>query len=83
MEKKLKYKDETGKRYGRLTVMKYYGMDKRQGAIWLCKCDCGQEIAVFGKDLRRNNTRSCGCLRRMSFEERRALGFWSGKEKMA
>lgn len=68
-----KIKDEIGKRYGRLTVEKFYGIDK-QGAVWLCKCDCGQELAVYGRDLRRNNTRSCGCLRRMSFEERRQIG---------
>lgn len=72
-------KDETGKRYGMLTVDHFYGMDRRQGSIWICRCDCGQELAVYGKDLRRNNTRSCGCLRRMPFDERAKLGFWHGK----
>ena len=28
---------------------------------WLCKCDCGNECIVFGNNLRRGNTTSCGC----------------------
>ena len=72
-------KDETGKRYGLLTVERLYGTNKRQGAIWLCKCDCGTEVAVYARDLRCHNTRSCGCLRRMPFDERAKLGFWHGK----
>lgn len=56
--------DMTGRRYGRLVVVKQ--SDKRFGtkqAIgWLCACDCGKEIVVRGYSLRCGNTQSCGCL---------------------
>ena len=57
-------KDETGNRYGRLTVIRRYEHDGECGqALWVCRCDCGGEKAVRGYDLRHGNTRSCGCLR--------------------
>lgn len=58
-------KDETGNRYGRLTVLRKYRSDPhRRGMTWICRCDCGQEIAVLGSHLRNGNTRSCGCRRK-------------------
>lgn len=70
-------KDETGHRYGRLTVLRQYGAtDPNQRCVyWLCRCDCGTEVAVSGAKLRNGNTRSCGCLRDMTKNERLALGF--------
>lgn len=73
-----RFKDETGNRYGRLAVIKRYGSGPT-GVIWLCKCDCGTEVAVKGNSLRTGNTKSCGCLREMTFEERASLGYWHGK----
>ena len=33
----------TGQRFGRLTVIRKYGIDKHNGNVtWLCKCDCGK-----------------------------------------
>lgn len=49
--------DLTGKRFGRLVVIKYAGKLK-----WLCKCDCGTIKEVNGESLRRKQTQSCGCL---------------------
>lgn len=31
---------------------------------WLCRCECGGLVVVWGSNLRRGITRSCGCLRR-------------------
>lgn len=73
-----RYKDETGNRYGRLTVLRPYGNAGTNGKAWLCRCDCGMEVAVPGSRLRSGITRSCGCLRAMSFDERAALGYWPG-----
>lgn len=59
-----RYKDETGNKYGKLTVL--YPTDKRNSKreiFWHCKCDCGNECDVLGRLLRNGNTRSCGCLR--------------------
>lgn len=71
------FKDETGKRYGRLVVEREYKRTK-EGIYWLCKCDCGNEVAVLGQRLRMGATRSCGCLREMPFNARRERGYWPG-----
>lgn len=31
--------------------------------LWLCKCECGKELAVRQSNLQNGWTRSCGCLR--------------------
>lgn len=54
--------DETGKRYGRLTVIRRATKPNGQGACWLCVCDCGKEIITRGSNLRDGVTQSCGCL---------------------
>lgn len=61
-------KNETGNRYGRLTVIRYDHTDKRQGAYWLCACDCGCTSVVKGNRLRNGKTKSCGCLKREAQE---------------
>lgn len=55
-------KDETGNKYGRLTVV---GRAENEGtrAKWLCECDCGNHVEVNGKKLRTGHTQSCGCYR--------------------
>lgn len=57
--------DLTGKRFGKLTVIKR-GEDKfsprgDKKITWVCKCDCGKEITVCGTNLKTGNTQSCGC----------------------
>lgn len=54
--------DEAGNRYGMLTVIeRTYPRGHRAGAYWLCECDCGNRVIVFGGNLRSGNTTSCGC----------------------
>ena len=61
--------DLTGKRFGKLTVVKrvedYVYKSKNRELItsprWLCKCDCGNIIIVQGGNLREGNTTYCGC----------------------
>lgn len=55
--------NRVGKKYGRLTVIKFSHIEKRN-ACWLCKCDCGNEKIVSGHSLQKENTRSCGCLKK-------------------
>lgn len=62
-------KDLTGKRFGKLVVIKRAGSDKHKNATWLCKCDCGNETIVSGAYLRQGETRSCGCLQRKVIRE--------------
>ena len=57
--------DETGHKYGKLTVL-YRDLtpehQKDGRAMWVCQCECGNIITVMGKSLRSGHTRSCGCL---------------------
>lgn len=55
--------DLTGKKYNRLLVTRFVGLDKN-GAVWECKCDCGNIKNVRSGDLRSGNTNSCGCYRK-------------------
>lgn len=55
--------DISGNKYGLLTVIKYTGKnDSRRHSIWLCQCDCGNQINVSRNNLVSGNTSSCGCM---------------------
>lgn len=56
--------DLTGKKFGRLTVVKRANNDKTQHIRWYCDCDCGkQNIIVYGQALKSGSQVSCGCYR--------------------
>lgn len=52
-----------GTRYGRLVVTKLAGYSLKRHAVWLCKCDCGNEKTFYQTALK-DKTRSCGCLQK-------------------
>jgi len=52
--------DMTGRTCGRWTVTGP-GPSRAGDAYWMCRCACGVERAVVGKDLRRGGSVSCGC----------------------
>lgn len=56
------FKDITGTRFGRLTVVNRIENQGRQ-TRWLCQCDCGAETKVTVSNLGRSVT-SCGCAHR-------------------
>lgn len=58
----MKFCDLTGKRFGRLTVIKRVYINGNHNTHWLCKCDCGNETVVESNHLKRGDTKSCGCL---------------------
>lgn len=55
-----------GQKFERLTVVslnqKARKVPKRMTS-WNCRCDCGTMTVVLAVNLKRGNTRSCGCLR--------------------
>jgi ribosomal protein S27E len=53
--------DETGKRYGRLTVISRADNGKWSQARWHCRCDCENTTVVNGSALRGGTSTSCGC----------------------
>lgn len=76
----------TGKRFGKLVVIKTAGKTKNGAYLWQCKCDCGNEIIANVGNLRNGHTKSCGCLRvdrcktnftKHGLEHTRLYGIWS------
>ena len=61
--------DLTGKRFGKLTVIKQAEHEGRH-SYWLCSCDCGAKKVIRGTSLTSGKQISCGCVR----HERLALG---------
>lgn len=57
--------DLTGKKFGRLTVLKYgncYTFPSGQKACqWDCLCECGKLVKVLSRGLKTGRTKSCGC----------------------
>lgn len=53
-----------GKRFGKLTVIKYAGIINHKSS-WVVRCDCGTTkiIAGFNLTKKKGGTKSCGCLR--------------------
>lgn len=56
--------EKPGARYGRLTVIERKENNKHKIAMYLCKCDCGNEKVIKGTALRNGTTKSCGCYQR-------------------
>ena len=60
------FKDITGKRYGKLIAIKPYFDDwrdnNRKSTMWICQCDCGNQVVVSENKLQVGSTTSCGCL---------------------
>jgi len=69
-----KLRDETGKKFGRLTVVKRILPNQGKQVIYLCKCDCGGETISHIAALKNGHTKSCGCLQKELLIGRRKLG---------
>ena len=52
--------DITGERFGRLLVIMEAGHKGKQ-SLWLCKCDCGNNVLTDIYTLKKGKTKSCGC----------------------
>ena len=67
MASKRSFKDRTGERFGRLTVLSrandYVSKNNVHHVRWNCICDCGNTITVDVTRLVTGHTKSCGCLR--------------------
>lgn len=66
IEKSQRFEDLTGKRFGKLNVMKYSHKEYNKKLhnhifYYLCKCDCGNEIIKSDRYLKYTKTPSCGC----------------------
>ncbi|NYB74981.1 AP2 domain-containing protein [Sedimentibacter hydroxybenzoicus DSM 7310] len=56
-----KYRDISGRRFGRLIANRPTEHRSSGSIVWECSCDCGNTILVSGPNLTRGFTKSCGC----------------------
>lgn len=75
----MKIKNLIGNRFGRLVVIEQSGKDSMGRAIWLCKCDCGENKAVRSRNLIQKMTVSCGCYNREATKNRLVTHGQAGK----
>lgn len=73
----MKFKDLTGKRFGRWTVISR-AENKGHHTLWNCVCDCGKRKAVYGCHLVSGLSPSCGCLTRSKIGQ---LNYSHGESK--
>lgn len=59
--------DLTGKKFGRLTVLKRVEKLSNGHSKWLCICDCGNIRVAFDTNLKKSYEVSCGCVRREKY----------------
>lgn len=73
-----KANDLTGRRYGKLTVLKRVENMKGQ-VMWKCRCDCGQITIASSHGLNTGSKKSCGCLRYSNSRKQDIAGKRFGK----
>ena len=56
-----KFKNLTGLKFGKLTVIELDSSYTKKHKKWFCECDCGNFTSVFGTNLKQGVTTSCGC----------------------
>lgn len=52
-----------GQKFARLEVLEFKPGKGIKRAGWLCKCECGNTVAVDTNKLKSGHTKSCGCLK--------------------
>jgi len=68
-------KNIANQKFGKLTAL-YRTKDVNKhgrGVFWMCKCECGVEVALPAPSLFYGNTKSCGCLRMQLLKERHTI----------
>lgn len=56
--------DLSGMRFGEWSVISFVRFDKSRISMWKCRCACGVERIVNGRNLKNGSSKSCGCLQR-------------------
>lgn len=63
-----KLEDLTGLQFGDLTVIEFDGFHTqpsgKRRSCWKCICKCGKTVSVMSSNLKKGNSKSCGCLGR-------------------
>ena len=56
------FKDLTGQKFNKLTVLYFKEINKNHQSVWHCKCDCGNECDIIGCRMIEGVIQSCGCI---------------------
>lgn len=56
--------DLTGKKFGKLEVVRFSHKNERHELFWLCRCLCGTEKTMRGNSIKSGRCVSCGCERK-------------------
>lgn len=54
-----------GMRFNKLTLVEPRDMDERRETLWLCRCDCGNEVVLVASRVKAGKVKSCGCARQV------------------
>ena len=70
------YVDIAGQRFGKLVAIRPTDKrDKWSNVLWECQCDCGNIYYTPASGLRKGNTKSCGCSRRVPRPNRKKTDY--------
>lgn len=58
-------KDLTNRRFGKLVAIKPTDKRIHRSVVWICRCDCGNEIKIAAKELTNGNKKNCGCVKNL------------------
>lgn len=61
MKRRVRKHDLTGKRFGKLVVVRETEERRNGKVVWECVCDCGNTCKVRSCHLISGHTKSCGC----------------------
>ena len=64
----------TGKKFGKLTVIKYSGEKQKNVRMWECQCDCGNIVKVRTDSLTSGKVISCGCSKKSEEKIKHMIG---------
>lgn len=68
---------EINSKFGKYTVLECSHVSKNGHRKYLCRCDCGKEKIVFGSNLIRGHSTSCGCAKiKHGLEKTRVYSAW-------
>lgn len=67
-------------RFGKLTIVSH-DYSKANLRAWRCICDCGNSCIATTQELRKGDTKSCGCIRREVTRKQGFMNFKHGNAK--
>jgi hypothetical protein len=79
----MKAVDLSGKQFGRLHVLRKALVGTSHQTEWVCICSCGNTKIASTRLLRRNSTKSCGCLKLETLKARATHGLSNSSEYRA